>query len=77
MPSDFAQTHRHDKAKSLFATLQTHQKMTTARNSKVCAEMMGVHPFRSQHRQCYRAANNWETLQCTLQHNYICDACIN
>ena len=48
MPSDFAQTHRHDKAKSLFATLQTHQKMTTGRNSKVCAEMMGVHSFHSQ-----------------------------
>jgi len=50
MPSDFAQTHRHDKAKSLFATLQTHQKMTTGRNSKVCAEMMGVHSFHSQQR---------------------------
>jgi hypothetical protein len=76
MQSEFAQTHRHDKAKSLFATLQTHQKMTTGRNCKVCAEMMGVHFFRSQRRQCYWAANNRETLQCTLQHDYICGACI-
>ena len=68
------QTHRHDRAMSLFATLQTHQKMATGRKSKVCAEMIGVHPFPSQLGQCFREANNWETLQSTLQQDYICGA---